>query len=151
EAMNLGAELEGRLLKIVLAELRADLRTQRQRNRAMYQAHYQYYWSAKEPDFARVAEEVYAERKKSEPAVLYVANYLYSGCNRPGRAIDVLYAALEQKMLGEDGQVQLVNYLHGQNRYNESIALLVPWVEKRPDNLNYRVLLLRAYHHSNRR
>ena len=38
-----------------------------------------YYWGEKEADFARTAEEVWAEREQSGAACQYIAEYLYSG------------------------------------------------------------------------
>jgi predicted Zn-dependent protease len=150
EAPALGRALEERLLKLVLAQLRTDLRTQREHNRYMYWAGHNWYWSQKESDFARVADEVYEERKKSGSAMQYIAQYLYHGCNRQARAIDVLLAAYGDKLLDDAGQILLVSFLHGQNRYDESIPLLLPLVERTPDNPHYRMLLCRAYFHTGR-
>ncbi len=151
EAKVLPFELDKRLLKLVLAELRRDLRTRQPRNRIMYVAFTSYYWVEKEEDFARVADEVYAERKDSGPAVEYVAEYLYRGCNRPARAIDVLFEAHAKKLLDDGGQVQLVRYLHEQNRHGESVAILLPLVERSPDVLQYRTLLCTAYDRTGQR
>src|SRR5262249_26301954 len=59
EAKDLG-DLEPRLLKIVLKELRLDMETQTQRSRYFYHRDYQYYWQEKEADFVKVVEEVYS-------------------------------------------------------------------------------------------
>jgi predicted Zn-dependent protease len=151
EAKALPADLERRLLKIVLTELRADLRAQRARNRVLYWASTSYYWPEMEAQFARVAEEIHRERKDSGPAVQYVAEYLYRGCNRPDRAIEVLADAHARKFLDSGVQVQLVRYLHERNRHEESIALLVPLVARSPDNLEFRTLLFTAYNRTDRR
>ena len=58
-------DLEPRLLKFVLAELRRDLRSRESRYRTIYDRRHSYYWAEKEADFAKVAEEVLAERKQS--------------------------------------------------------------------------------------
>ncbi len=151
EAKGLPPDVERRLLKIVLAELRADLRTQRPRNRVLYWASTSYYWPEMEGEFARVAEDVGQELKDSGPGLEYVAEYLYRGCNRPDRAIEVLADANARKLLGDVGRVQLVRYLHERNRYAESIALLVPLVNRSPDSLEYRMLLFTAYNRTDRR
>jgi Flp pilus assembly protein TadD len=145
EAKELGPDLEARLLRIVLDELRRDLESMQERSRHLYIGRYQYYWAAKEADFVKVAEEVLARRKQSGPAVLYIADYLFHDVNRPKRAIEILLAAHQQKLLEENGQVRLVSFLHLQGRYGESIALLKPLVEKQGDRLDYRVLLMTAY------
>lgn len=151
EAKGLPPNVERRLLRIVLAELGQDLRTMRQRNRVMFQANTSYYWQEMENEFARTAEAVYAERKHSAESVKYVAEYLYRGCNRPDRAIEIMLDAHARKLLDDGGQAQLVRYLHGRDRYEESIALLVPLVGKSPDALEYRTLLFTAYHRTDRR
>jgi predicted Zn-dependent protease len=144
EVKNLG-DLEPRLLKFVLTELRRDLRLRESRSRTMYYRQQNYFWSEKEPEFAKVAEEVLAERKQSSAAVEYIAEYMYWGLPREKRAIEVLFAAHEAKILVESGQWQLVDYLHRQQRFAESIPLLLPLVELHPENLAYSTKLMHAY------
>ena len=138
-------DLEPRLLKFVLTELRRELRSRESRSRTMYDRRHGYYWSAKEADFAKAAEEVYAERKQSGASVEYLAEYFYYGLPQEKRAIEILFAAHEQKILAESGQWQLVVYLHLQQRHAESIPRLLPLVELRPANLGYRTKLMHAY------
>jgi Flp pilus assembly protein TadD len=144
EVKNLG-DLEARFLKFVLAELRRDLRSREARSRTLYDRRHNYYWEQKEADFARAAEEVLAERKSPGASVEYIAEYLFHGLPREKRAIEALFAAHEQKVLAESGQWQLVDYLHRQQRFAESIPLLLPLVELRPENLGYRTKLMHAY------
>jgi tetratricopeptide (TPR) repeat protein len=151
EAKSLPGGVEDRLLKFVLAELRRDLESRQARNRVMYHRHYGYYWSEKEEDFAKVAEVVLALRGRSGAAVTYLSEYFSRGVNRHSRAIEVLLAAHKGKLLDENGQAQLVTYLHEASRYGESIAILEPMVAARPENLGYRVWLLRAYFHAGKK
>ncbi len=139
-------DLEPRLLKIVLAELRRDLRSRDSRSRNIYERRHNYFWPEKEAEFAKVAEEIYTERKQSSASVEYIAEYLFWGLPREKRAIEILFAAHDQKLLAESGQWQLVGYLHETKRYAESIPLLLPLVEKRPQNLSYRTKLMHAYY-----
>jgi hypothetical protein len=150
ENTNLGADLEQRLLKVVLAELRRDLESQQQRTRALYYQGNAYFWPEKAENFAQTAEAILAQRNQSGAVVKYIADYLYWGLGRKSRAIDILFAAHNRKILDEGGQLQLVDYLHRENRHVESIALLEPWVERKPENLHYRVLLMSAYFHADR-
>ncbi len=144
-------DLEPRLLKIVIRELKWDLRSQQSRNRNMYHKHNgSYYWSEKTGDFARAAEEVYEERKGSGAAVKYIAEYFYWGVARHARAIEILLAAHEQKILDESGQSTLVDFLRRQNRFAETIPILQPLVELRPENMQYRVWLMNGYFHVGR-
>jgi tetratricopeptide (TPR) repeat protein len=152
EAKVLPGGVEDRLLKFVLAELRSDLQSRHARNRVIYYRNYQpYYWSEKEQEFAKAAEVVLALNPRSGAAVTYVAEYLSRGVNRHGRAVEVLLAAHKDKLLNENGQDQLVTYLHEASRYAESIAVLMPMVAAWPETLRYRLMLMRAYFHADKK
>ena len=125
--------------------MRRDLHSREARNRTIYDRRHNWYWSEKEADFARVVEEVLVERKQTSAAVEYLAEYLFWGLPEEKRAIEILFAAHEQRNLAESGQWQLVDYLHRTQRYGESIPLLLPLVELRPENLSYRTKLMHAY------
>jgi predicted Zn-dependent protease len=150
EVKSLPPEVEARLLKFVLAELRRDLDTRQAHSRVIYTQQNAYYWKEKEADFAKVAEEVLARRGESGATVQYVAEYLQHGLGAVDRAIQVLLAAHKRQLLEENGQAQLVQYLHEANRHGESIAILQPLVKRRPDNLQYRIWLLIAYYRNAR-
>ncbi len=139
-------ELEEPLLGIVTGELRRDLHSRQQRNRTMYAQYIGYFWAEKTPVFAQVADEVWAQDKSSGAACLYIANYLYDGlCYHRGRAIEILLDAHRREVLDEQGQSRLVVFLQGDQRFAESIPILEPLVDRRPDNLQYRVWLMHAY------
>src|SRR5262249_53315847 len=108
------------------------------------------YWAEKADTFAKTAEEVLASHKQSGAAVKYIADYVYWGLGRGKRAIEILYDGYNQKLLDEGGQAQLADYLQRENRHGEAIALLLPLIEGRPENLDYRVRLLRAYYYTGR-
>ena len=148
EVKDLG-DLEKPLLTLVLKELRRDLQTRQQRNRVFYWKRNQYYWGEKEADFAGTAEEAWAQEKQSGAACQYIAEYLYGGLDHYGRAIEILMDAHRRKVLAEDGLSELVGYLRAQNRFVETIPLLEPLVQRRPDNLQYRVWLMNAYFKTN--
>ena len=143
-------ELEPRVLKLAIAELKRELRTGEGRNHALYHKHQSYFWTEKGADFAKAAEEVLAERRTSGRRAVAIANYLWSGLDRAVRAIEILMIAHKSGLLDEAAQVQLVNWLHQQNRWAESIPVLEPLNRERPDNIHYRTLLMVAYHHSQR-
>jgi tetratricopeptide (TPR) repeat protein len=145
EAEKLDQALEGRLLKIVLNELRDDLLSGRSRNREMYHHNHGYYWKDKEDDFVRVAEQVLTKVQNSGAAVQYVADYFYWGVQRYDRAIAVLFAAHQKKLLDEGGRAKLVDFLHRQSRYGESIPILEPLIVRSPKHMTYRALLMHAY------
>ena len=143
----LGA-LEPRLLKIVLGELRRELETrERIHNSIHWNPGNSYFWKQKKDDFVRVAEEVLKERYKSDQTVIYIAQYLHGGLDLHDRAIALLIAMYDKDRLDESAWALLVNYLEGAGRWGEVIRYLVPLVEFRPDQLQYRLRLMRAYHH----
>jgi tetratricopeptide (TPR) repeat protein len=145
--------LQERLLAIVVAELRADLETREASNRSMYHIEQggDRFWSDKADDFRRAAEEVYDQRKASAAAVQYIAEYLFRGLHQYDRGIEILFIAHGEKRLDESGQATLVRYLQERDRHGESIGILEPLVQLRPDTLEYRTRLLRAYFKTERR
>ena len=110
-----------------------------------------HFWKEKAADFAKTAEEVLAKRSQSGAAVQYIADYFYWGLGHRKRAIEILFVAHKQKLLDEAGQAQLVDFLHRENRFGESIAVLQPLVERRPENIDYRVQLMHAYFRTGRK
>jgi hypothetical protein len=138
-------DLEQPLLAIVVGELKKDLSTRQVRSRQMYDRHWSNYWSEKEADLARAADEVWAEEKQSSAACQYIAEYLFSGLDHYSRAIEILLDAHRREVLDEGGQAKLVEYLRSQNRFAETISILEPLVQRRSDNLQYRVWLMNGY------
>jgi predicted Zn-dependent protease len=150
EARDIG-DLEEPLLKLVLSELRRDLQSRQHRNRILYHQHYGYFWTAKEAEFAKVAEEVLAKHLQSGAAARYIADYFYDGLFHYPRGIEILVAAHKAGLLDDDGQSRLVDFLQQQKRYAESIALLEALMQRRPTLLHDRTRLMRAYFFTNRR
>src|SRR5207245_4645835 len=128
---------ESRLLLFAQKELRRDLESRQERNRIIYDRRYSpdYFWAEQTAAFAKVADEVLAKHARSSASVQYIAEYLFTGLGRDSRAIEILFAAHPQKLLGEPGLLQLIGYLHATSRHGESIALLLPLVETRPVDL----------------
>jgi Flp pilus assembly protein TadD len=154
EINGLIGDLEPRLLKIVLAELRRELQSHRSRNRNIYSQNdfpnNVPFWLEKQGDFLKEAMAVWDENRRSGTAATYIAEYIYYGWNQHEEAIKILQSAYSDKLLEEDGQAQLVHYLHEQNRHGESIAMLPGMIERWPENIQYRVWLMNAYFHTNR-
>jgi tetratricopeptide (TPR) repeat protein len=146
QAKSLGAQ-EPRLLKLLLRELRRDLETQRGSNRLIFHRGNAYYWTEKEPEFVKVAEDVYQHMQGSRAAVVYIAGYFWDGLAYKQRAVEILIAANQRKLLDESAQGILVDYLRELNRFREAIALLEPLVVEHPDNWNYRIRLMNCYFH----
>ncbi len=144
-------DLEPRLLAIVLAELRRDLESRNQHNRYLYTQH-SYFWTEKAADFAKVAEDVLAKHKGSVRSVQYIAEYFWGGLDDRGRAIEILFVALKDGLLDDNGQSRLVDWLHDDRvkRFAESIAILEGLIERNPLTMHYRHELITAYHRTAR-
>lgn len=149
EVKDLGA-LEARLLAIVLRELRLDLEQRQQRQRTIYARGHPCFWTEKAGDFARTAEEVYAQRRNSGAAVDYIAQYLFWGLELRDRAIAMLQDAWQRELLDEGGQFRLVTFLHRCERYAESVPVIDKLVTWRPDHPGYRGRHVVAYAKSGR-
>ncbi|MBI5759842.1 MAG: hypothetical protein HZA46_15090 [Planctomycetales bacterium] len=144
------ADLAPRVLKLALIELRRELRTGENRNRYIYHNDQSYFWAEKAADFARVANEVYLERRTSGRRVLHVALYLWHGLDLHPRAIEIMLLAHRDGVLEESSQELLVNWLHDERRFAESIPILEPLVSAHPDTIRYRTRLMAGYFHSQR-
>ncbi len=143
-------ELEPRVLKLAIRELQRELRTGESRSSYIFYRHASQFWAEKAADFARAAEAVLAERKTSGRRAVAVANYLWNGLHLFPRAIEILLLAHKNGLLDESAQVQLTHWLQEQKRFAEMIPILEPLVAARPNVINYRTLLMTAYHHSQR-
>lgn len=144
------SDLDDRVLKLVIRELRRDLKTCEPRNQVIYYQHDQYFWKEKADDFAKAAEAVLAEYKTSGRRSQSVARYFWSGLPKQDRAIEILLIAHQQTLLDAAAQRQLVNWLHERKRYAESIPILESLIAIRPDQVEFQVLLMQAYFHSQR-
>jgi tetratricopeptide (TPR) repeat protein len=71
--------------------------------------------------------------------------------DRHNRAIEILMIAYNEERLGESQTSRLVEYLQWQKRFEESIPILLPLVEKSPGNIQYRVWLMHAYFRTGQR
>ena len=144
-------DLQPRLLTIVLAELRRDLETRNQRSRYLY-TKISYFWTAKEADFAKLAEEILADHQDSERSVRYIARYFWDGLRHRNRAIEILFVALKADLLDDSGKGLLVDWLHHPDvrRYAESIAILEGLIERNHIHMHYRCELITAYHQTRR-
>ena len=143
-------DLEPRLLKFVVTELKRDLAERSSRNRYLYHRHNGLYWEEKVDAFAAAAEEVLKTYRDNNHVVAYIAEYFYYGLDRQDRGLEILLDAHQRKLLDENQQVRLVHLLHEAKRYAESIPLLESLVKRHPLVLTRRCELMRAYFHTKR-
>ncbi len=144
EVPKLGT-LEPRLLALVIAELKRDLRTHMDRTRDMYSNDHHRFWSEKAADFAKTAEEVLAENKDGPESIVYIATYLINGLDLADRGIEILFDANRRELLDDGGKQLLISTLFRQDRHGEAIALLEALIRKQPDNFGWRTQLMHAY------
>ncbi len=147
-------ELQARVLKLVIAELKEYLITGETSNQSIFYNNANDYWTEKQNDFVKAAEDVYREYKTSGRRVAFIASYLWNGISPApaprDRAIEMLLVADRDGVLDVGSRQTLAQYLQAQARYAESIAVLEPLVRELPDNINLRGMLMRAYYESKR-
>ena len=136
--------LETRLEKLVVARLRTCLET-RQDLESGYLFKQGSLWKAKKLVFLKVAEEVLAENKDSAATTLFVAEYLYTHLGEKQRAAEVLWAAHGRKLLDDQGESRLADFLLEVNRPADAIAVLEPLVAREPEDLRHRTRLMSAF------
>ena len=143
EAKQLGP-LEPRLLKLALAHLRQSLIVENNYRAGTLSNNSRYYWSEKEADFVRVANEVAAEYKDSSAVVVRVARYLFNDLDRYGRAIALMQEAREREVLSNAQELTLIYMLRDRKRWAEMVPLLEPLIAKHPTDAEYRGLLIKS-------
>jgi hypothetical protein len=150
ESQALGS-LSGRLLAIVIKELKRDMRMGKFSSRYIYGHNgYQRFWAAKKTQFKKAAEEVLQQHEDSTRIAVRVATYLHGELRYRSRAIEILSIKHSAKKLNASQQTVLIRWLHAAGKYGETIAMLEPLVESYPDRASYRVFLITAYARSNR-
>jgi predicted Zn-dependent protease len=142
------SHLEERLLKLVVENLRHELRTGE--NRSGYMYHHGYAWREKYPVFLEVANEMHRELKSSGRRVVHIAGYLWDSLEKRTRAIEMLLQAEDDGILDLNGQLKLVEYLRYEKRHPETIVLLERLSKRYPDTMIYRAQLIEAYHFAKR-
>ena len=137
-------DVEERLLKLVLSELRQRLITHTNSDAGMMNRHSGYFWSEKEADFVRVANEVAEKYKNSAAVVERSAKYLFDDLDKHDRAISLMQDAKERGILYENQELTLVYMLRDRKRWKEVAQLLEPMVVKHPGEMSHRSLLIKA-------
>ncbi len=145
---GLSASLERRALAVVLKELRSDLRTRQQRHRCVYDRRNGYFWKKQRPAFVRTAVEILGEEDTSPRGLVHGAEYLFRGLGANDEAIDLLYGCYRRGLLHLEGRDDLATYLQLDQRWSESIPLVVELVGERPAEARYRGMLMRGHYHA---
>lgn len=139
-------DLEPRLLKLVVAELEADILSGNRRTSATTYHNARWYWRAKANDFATGARRVIELHPKEPQRVLFAARYLWDGVAFYDEAIAALQAAEERGQLRENGRWTLVQWLEDRKRYAEMLPVCDKLLAERPDMLAYDLAKARALH-----
>lgn len=168
KAGDISEDLQARILKLTLKELRRDLTTRQQSQRPIYGRSHSltWYWAEQEKTFAAEVESVLRETSSvfavqslsdderpltpSRRTIVYAAQYLRSELKHFDRAIEIMFIAHSHELLDVSEQLMLCRWLNERNRHAETIPLLEPIVRASPAELNYRATLISAYHHSKR-
>jgi tetratricopeptide (TPR) repeat protein len=141
EVRDLG-DLEPRLLRVRLNELRQRLQRQDPNNRQL--GNEPIPWMHNRAAFVKVAEEVLAENKDSGDAAACIADWLYNMAGSHARAIEILLDARRRQILDRAGQARLATFLMEQGRYADALPVLDGLVGH-ADDLPWRVQLMQAY------
>lgn len=149
QKVDLG-EVEPRLQRLVVAELKRDLTNRGYRNRNLYHLHH-YFWKEKADAFAAAANEVLKEQANSSYHVMFIAEYCFHGLGREDRAVEIMLDAHRRKLLDIDQQIRVVHLLHQAGRYAESIPILEPIVQRHPLDLNRSTELMLSYYKTKQR
>lgn len=151
KAQPLDRELSDRLLAVVTREVLEDLRSRRSRNRSVYDVRYSNFWEERRDAFREVAARFLDERARSGAAVAYATEYLFRGLHAHDLAIEALARAYARGLLDVDGRTQLATFLQERERWAESLPVVTALVEERPADVQHRVMLMRALHHTGAR
>ncbi len=144
ECPDLG-DVEPRLLARMLSELRRELLAPQMPRTDLFHQSSTFFWKEKADDFARVAEQVAAERVKEGETIKAVVSYLWDGLNRRETAIGLLQKAHGLMQLDADWQARLAWYLSAVDRNEEAIVLVQALVKEFPDRLDFRPRLMELY------
>ena len=143
EAQDLGP-LQERVLKLALTNLRERLIVQKETHFGVLSKGSSYFWNEKEAEFVRVADEVATKYKDSAIVVVRVAMYLYHELHRYDQGIQMMQDAKERGLLSEQQEFLLAGIFHRRKQWKELVLFMEPWVAKRPENISYRCLLIKA-------
>lgn len=144
--VKLLGDLEPRLLALVIAELKHELRTHTSRGGEIYSNdNGKFFWKEKTPDFAKAAEEVLAESPDGPKTNEHISRYLINSLGLWDRAVEILFAAHRRELLDESGQQLLITALFRQKRHGEAIGLLESLVRKHLKEIGWRTQLMHAY------
>ena len=132
------------MLKLALTRLRECLISENYFSSSMLSKRNSHFWNEKEADFVRVANEVATEYKDSAIVVVRAAKYLFDRLNRYDQGIQLMRDAKERELLSESQEVSLAYMLRDRKRWKDVVQLMEPWVAKRPENISYRCLLIKA-------
>jgi predicted Zn-dependent protease len=146
ESKKLDSQLERRLLALVVKELRAEMRFGRGRARALYDQQWDQFWREKRRDFAEAAKAELAVDASDEQVLLRVALYLFHGLSQHDDAIALLAERHRAGRLSLDAQTALARLLLDRKRFGEALPVVTGLIERRPDVLELRVMLMTGLH-----
>jgi Vault protein inter-alpha-trypsin domain/von Willebrand factor type A domain len=144
----LGAELESRVLAVMVRELQEDLRSRETSHRSGYDQRHGNFWNEKRGAFLRAALGVLDERRSSGASVAYIAEYLFRGLSAHDEAAAVLLDAWRAKRLDLPGRRLLCEYLQELERWSESLPVVTEAIEDEPAAADLRGRLVRAVFHT---
>lgn len=149
-AGRLDDELHARVVEVILAALRRDLRTQHGNARYAYAKSSRFYARAA-ARYLEVAREVLAERGEREGVAMHVATYVLDDLDAAREAAEMLLAVEARGVLRFGGRSLLARALVRAERHAEAAERYAALVAERPELVDLHTGLLRALFAANRR
>ncbi|MEM7456000.1 MAG: VIT domain-containing protein [Planctomycetota bacterium] len=142
---NLPAELDERLLGILISFIRDELSELENRRSSMISRGNSYFLERHADKFLETALEVHEQYRESGAHAQHIASYIGHDLREYDRAIDILSNAYQSELLDIDQTSFYVDMLQDQSRFEESAPLLEKLLEERPSDSNHYVRLMRAF------
>ena len=139
-------DLEPRLESLVVKALREGLEREQFRHRALFHDNDRSFWKAKRDVFLQVARDALTRAGDHHPALLFVTSYMYHGLSAYGEAITALQKVHARGKLSPSGRHSLASMLHGRERWEETIAMTQPLIQRSPEDLTLRLWQMDAAH-----
>lgn len=135
-------EIEERLFRVVMRELRRDLTSPSHSYDYLYGRSHPHFWKEKAVQFAEQARAILAEHRDDPAIVNGDSTYLYYPLELKQEAIDTLLKAADRGVLNDDGRLTLTGWLFQAKRYEEALAQARLLHASDPSNLDHRRMMI---------
>ena len=145
QAKRMPQELEERLVKVVVADLKYRL-THLAQQMPDFTRRHRYMLKGYEMRFRNAALEVWEENSKSNNHARRISDYLFYDLRQQAESVALLTEAYDDGILTPANSYHLVDQLTHLKRYRPAIKILVERIEADPKNLTDHTRLVVSYH-----